>query len=305
MSQKETICVVDWGSSRGRASFVSNGRIVDSVEWGEGILHGTMGDKRQYLESQIAEKLEKNEVSIVLALGMAGSRTGIAESPYLSCPVNVTGWVRGAVSAGKIGLANLVVFPGISTMRSPGNLPGVMRGEEAELFSLGGISGTCVAVLPGTHSKWVWLQENEIQNFETYPTGEVFQHWITSRSVASLVQSPSKFSMDGFRWGMNLANQSSDLLATLFSLRSSCLLGKIGSEKLSGAISGALIRSEVRSGLALSDRTQKFILVASGLLADLYAEAFAREEVALEFFAPDHAVLVDSWLNLGPVRNRR
>lgn len=303
MSHEETVCVVDWGSSRGRASFVDDGRIVDTADWTEGILFGNDGDKRRFLERQIAERLEEHQASTVLAIGMTGSRTGILETGYLPCPVNLIDWVRSAVPAGRIGLADLLIFPGVKTMRSPGNLSGVMRGEEAELFSVRGISDSCVAILPGTHSKWVWSQGNEILNFETYPTGEVFRQWKTSGSVASLIQTPGDFSMDGFRRGMDFANRSSDFLSTLFSLRSSCLLGEISPQHLIGAISGLLIRTEVRSGLALSDRTQNFILIASGLLAELYTEALTQEGVSLESHAPDHAVLVDRWLSLGSVRN--
>jgi 2-dehydro-3-deoxygalactonokinase len=304
MNGADAVCVVDWGSSRGRASFIANGEIFESVEWEEGILHGTQVDKRTYLESQLAEKLDKNDVSTVLGFGMVGSRSGITETPYLPCPVSLEEWIAGATLAGQIGHSDFFIFPGVSTSQSPENLSGVMRGEEAEVFSVTGLSDWSVAVLPGTHSKWVWLEEGKIENFETYPTGEVFQQWKTSGSLSPLMNPQDEFSNYGFGWGMELAEKSHDPMAALFSLRSSCLLGEIAPEDLLGAVSGLLIRLEVRSGLASSGRHQSFALVASGVHAGLYSQAFAAEGISLSSFVPNHVALAENWQNLGPLRSR-
>ncbi len=303
MNGEGAVCVVDWGSSRGRASVIADGQIVESVEWDEGILQGTQRDKRTYLESQIAEKLYETGVSTVLGVGMLGSRSGITETRYLPCPVSLEEWVAGATPAGQIGPADFFIFPGVSTSQSPGNLSSVMRGEEAEVFSVAGLSGSLVAVLPGTHSKWVWLNDGKIENFETYPTGEVFQQWKTSGSLSPLMTSGDHISADGFRWGMNLAEKSHDPMAALFSLRSSCLLSEIPSEDIVGAISGLLIRSEVRSGLASTGRHQHVALIATGTQADLYGQALAVEGITFNLFVPNHVALAETWQNLGPIRS--
>ena len=303
VSSAGAVCVVDWGSSRGRASFVDDGKIVDSVEWEEGILHGALTDKRSYLELQIAGKLQKYDVSTVLGFGMIGSRSGLAETPYLPCPVSSQEWVAGAISAGQIGPADLFIFSGVSTSQSPGNLSSVMRGEEAEVFSVADLSGSSIAILPGTHSKWVTLEEGRIQNFETYPTGEVFQHWKTSGSLSPLIGLHDEISTYGFTWGMNLAEKSDDPMAALFSIRSSCLLGEITTEEVVGAISGLLIRSEVRSGLASTGREEDFALIGSGIYTDLYVQAFAAEGIAIKHFAPSHIALVNTWQTRVPLRS--
>lgn len=297
------MCVVDWGSSRGRASFIANGEILEIVDWDEGILHGTEKDKRTYLESQIAEKLSKNNVSTVLGFGMVGSRSGITETRYLPCPVSRGEWVAGATPAGQIGPADLLIFPGVSTSRSPRDLSSVMRGEEAEVFSVIGLSGSSVAILPGTHCKWIWVEDGKIENFETYPTGEVFQQWKTSASLSPFLNPDDEISDHGFRRGMDLAEKSHDPMAALFSLRSMCLLGEIAPRDILGAISGLLIRSEVRSGLGSSDRHQDFALLATGMHADLYSQALAAEGISFNLFVPNHVALAETWQNLGPLRS--
>ena len=85
VSSAGAVCVVDWGSSRGRASFIDDGKIVDSVEWEEGILHGALTDKRSYLDLQIAGKLQKYDVPTVLGFGMIGSRSGHGCWHYCCC----------------------------------------------------------------------------------------------------------------------------------------------------------------------------------------------------------------------------
>lgn len=146
-------------------------------------------------------------------------------------------------------------------------------------------------------------RKGRIQNFETYPTGEVFQHWKTSGSLSPLIGLHDEISTDGFTWGMNLAEKSDDPMAALFSIRSSCLLGEITTKEVVGAISGLLIRSEVRSGLASTGREQDFALIGSGIHTDLYAQAFAAEGISIQHFAPSPIALVKTWQTRVPLRS--
>jgi 2-dehydro-3-deoxygalactonokinase len=303
VKSSKVFCVVDWGSSHGRAWFISNGVVVDELNWNEGILNPETGNKQQYLDMKISHKIFEHNVSTVLAVGMIGSKNGILETHFLSCPVSFEKWISESQDAGTIGSAHLRIFPGVSTKASPKNLPGVMRGEEYELFSTRGRIEAPVIVLPGTHSKWVWIENGEITNFETYPTGEMFQQWKTSGAISSLLPDSQQISKDGFSQGLSLADQSDNVGATLFSLRASHLLGGLAAENLLGVLSGVLIGSEVRSGLSRSDRPQEIAVVGSGVLADLYERALFAAGLEVIKVTPDPRVFVKHWVEFASVRS--
>ena len=61
--------------------------------------------------------------------------------------------------------------PGIST-RDPGGMPDVIRGEETQVLGASK-GGTEHFVTPGTHSKWITVNDREITGFSSYMTGEV------------------------------------------------------------------------------------------------------------------------------------
>ena len=301
MTIHDSLCVIDWGSSRGRAWIIRSGTIVDSLEWDHGVLTADVGDKRKFLESRIAGALEVHEVETVLGVGMIGSRSGIAETPYLECPVNVAAWVEQSVEAGRVGQASLRLFPGVSSHRSPGGSPGIMRGEEFGVFSLIGNRDHSLFVLPGTHSKWVWTQGESIENFETYPTGEMFHQWRNTGSMSSLLAGFEQVTERGFQLGMGIARDVSNLPSALFSLRARVMLHELDPQDLLGALSGALIMSEVLAGRSNSPGHTKVLLVGSGEVSELYELALQAEGFSVQRAPSDPLSFADRWLKLDHV----
>ena len=99
------------------------------------------------------------------------------EAGYLDCPADRTVWARQATRIALNGIP-LVIGAGVAM---PADAPraDVMRGEEAQVF--GAIArdpalakGRHTLLLPGTHSKWVVVEDCAITSFTTFFTGEMF-----------------------------------------------------------------------------------------------------------------------------------
>ena len=78
--------------------------------------------------------------------------------PFISTPRNTA--------------AKYIFVPGISTRGADG-APDVIRGEETQVFGASE-GGSEHFVTPGTHSKWITVEDGEITGFSSYMTGEVF-----------------------------------------------------------------------------------------------------------------------------------
>lgn len=107
--------------------------------------------------------------------GMIGSRTGWIETSYIRCPTNIHGLAAKVVKTPDIYSHPTYIVPGITARSSSGD-PDVMRGEETQVFgALVDHQGDSVlACIPGTHSKWIRVENRAISSFSTFMTNEIF-----------------------------------------------------------------------------------------------------------------------------------
>src|SRR5581483_9532622 len=164
--------------------------------------------------------------------GMVGSSLGWLQAPYVPCPARPEQIAAACLgiedeprSAGRgMGAPRIHVVPGLSC-RNRFGAPDVLRGEETQL--LGALTlveelrtGPQLACLPGTHTKWVMLQDGQVRDFFTAPTGELFA---VLRDHSVLVrQSRETFATEAFEEGLaSVAEQpTTQLLHRLFECRS-------------------------------------------------------------------------------------
>ena len=108
----------------------------------------------------------------VLASGMIGSKQGWIEVPYKKTPCNLNN-IKFIFPSVRDNRFSIKIFSGISQS----NNPDVMRGEETQiagfLYDDPNFNGSIC--LPGTHSKWVQIENGNIVNFKTFMTGELFE----------------------------------------------------------------------------------------------------------------------------------
>ena len=250
---------VDWGTTNFRAFRLgADGTILDRRTAARGILHVEAGAFAAALQAEIGDWLAGGERHVLLC-GMIGSRQGWQEVPYLRCPAGAAE-LAGAVATVAFAGAELRLVPGVTTVDVQG-VPDVMRGEE-----LGGSGLVC---LPGTHAKWVRLQERRIAGFTTHMTGEVFGA-LREHTILGRMMHDAPLDTAAFDRGVARSADSGGLLHHLFGVRALGLMGSLAEDAAPSYLSGLLIGTEVRSALTPGTAVH---LIGAEQLSARYARA--------------------------------
>lgn len=255
------LLAVDWGTSNRRIFGISGDR-VDSRQDEQGILAG--GD----LDTAVAALVDEAGGAPLLLAGMIGSNRGWVEAPYVPAPAGVA----------AIGAALVRPRPGVLLV--PGVVdptrPDVMRGEEVQLLgalAMGAIGGG-LCCHPGTHSKWVEIEDGAIARFRTVMTGDLFAA-LKARSILSdLLEQPADDEAS-FAAGVDHALTNPDLPAELFTVRARVLTGALPAAAAASYVSGLLIGTDIRIGLGRI-RADVVPLIGDPLLCGRFARALER-----------------------------
>jgi 2-dehydro-3-deoxygalactonokinase len=265
--------VVDWGSSNFRAYlFSDSGEIAQEHQAAAGILSVKNSAFEATLEREIGHWIDAD--SDIFLSGMITSRNGWHETPYVETPADLAALAANAREMTSSRGARLRFLPGVAA-RTP--LPDVMRGEEIQVFGTIAPDETVTIVLPGTHSKWVRVEDGRIVGFRTFLTGEIFALLKAHSIVGRLIPGePVPFDAAAFIGGVKQAcgPESSGLLHDVFTARSGALLGNFGPEQITDRLSGIVIGHELRGGLALGWTKGALRLVGEPGLSARYSEAF-------------------------------
>jgi 2-dehydro-3-deoxygalactonokinase len=146
-----------------------------------------------------------------------------------------------------------------------------MRGEEVQLLGAAAAGMTPIDALlcqPGTHCKWARMRHGALSDFVTTMTGEMFSllkdHSLIGREMLGPVADD-----DAFRDGV-AESAKGDLLASLFSVRPSSLLGLRSARDAASIVSGLLIGADVR---AHAKSGEDVYLLADPTFGALYSRA--------------------------------
>lgn len=247
------LLALDWGTSSLRAYLLAAGtaerpQTLALRHSPSGIMHLPPGGYSVALEQVCGDWQTQYPHLPLLAAGMVGSAQGWVEAPYVPCPASAAQLATALATVAENGLR---IVPGVL---QAGALPNVMRGEETQIIGALALSGRRegLFVLPGTHSKWVQVQEAAIQAFTTFMTGELFAVLRGQTILGRLMSDGNSDDDAGFRRGLNTAlHERGGLAATLFSVRSLGLTGQLGPQQLAAYLSGLLIGAELAGALAL------------------------------------------------------
>ena len=132
---RHPVVLGDWGTSRLRLYLATGARaiavtVVDECAGpGIGALTESASDT---LRKALAPWRQRYPISRVVLCGMAGSRNGLLEVPYLSMPVEPARWLE---RCGILRDADLDIAVGAGIGgENTGGVPDAMRGEEAQIF---------------------------------------------------------------------------------------------------------------------------------------------------------------------------
>ena len=280
----QNLIALDWGTSSFRGYLLDKEcRILENIEADAGILSVAAGGYEEVLRDQLRRFAEPITGTPIIASGMITSRHGWLETPYVACPAGKAALAAALCPLEVAGLGTIWFVPGAKQL-SP--LPDIMRGEESQLAGIDS-NGRRTALLPGTHSKWVTLEDGLIISFTTFLTGDLFKAVLQQtilRTTTEGIWSEDAF-RDGVKEGFSRMQQGLGLLSGLFQVRAKSILGLSAEEGARSYLSGMLIGCEIGESAAGGFATTQPVLVIGGKqLADIYLlalkECGLRGEVA-------------------------
>jgi 2-dehydro-3-deoxygalactonokinase len=271
----------DWGTTHLRLFLCDeSGKVLDSVT-GPG---AAAGDFARVFDSLVARWPSSGQAIPTVLSGMVGSNIGWIQAPYLACPARPQD-IAAACACVREGRIRIV--PGLSC-RNRFDAPDVMRGEETQI--LGALElqpdlrqGRRLLCLPGTHTKWVLLEEGVINDFLTAPTGELFT-LLRDRSVLVREPGPTDGSTStAFERALAEFERfpAAQVLHRLFECRSRTLAGDLESHEAAAFLSGLLIASDIAGALSLfapSLESQAVHMIGAPQLTELYAKGLASQD---------------------------
>jgi 2-dehydro-3-deoxygalactonokinase len=282
----------DWGTSSLRLRLVGmdGQKVLAEVMSAQGIA-GTFESWKQsgkgaenrvsfyqsVLKGQITALEEKTGSPLqgipLVVSGMASSNIGMMELPYKELPFRADGsdLKTGILEATDDFNHPVIVVSGGKTDRD------VMRGEETQLAGCTPLAGRAplagcapgkgdagqLFLFPGTHSKHIFVKDQNALRFKTYMTGEFFSLLSRNSILSGSVREGERNMPASFEEGVMEATRT-NLLNSAFFVRTNSLFGKYTPEENYYYMSGLLIGTELKELIDLpfpltvvGDETQK------------------------------------------------
>ena len=278
---------VDWGTSTFRAYLVQNNKVSDTIETKDGIKFVKSHLFEQTLLSLIDRWLDDDEITEILASGMVGSKQGWEEAPYQQIPCNLKK-LNHITPTLKDNRISLKIFSGISQTHQPD----IMRGEETQIAGFlnetPNFNGSIC--LPGTHSKWVEIRNNNIIKFKTFMTGELFEI-ISKNSVLIHSVEAEKIDKMELLKSVDKILQKPELFSNaLFQLRADDLINSKGPTIYKSRLSGYLLAIELLGSVEFW-KNKDIVLIGNPDLTEMYQFVLNKKVKSIKKFLSSDMVL--------------
>jgi 2-dehydro-3-deoxygalactonokinase len=274
----ERYVVGDWGTSRLRLFLCEGpGTILDTVD-GPGVA-AVKTPFDTLFESMMRPWETQYGALTAVMCGMIGSSIGWVQAPYVNCPANPEKIIDGCIALRS---GNIHIVPG-ARCENRLRAADFMRGEETQILGALTLDSTLrrgrrLLCLPGTHTKWVLLEDGIMSEFLTALTGELFGA-LRDHSVLVPADSRSEtVSGAAFEEGVKRFDDfpQTQVLHRLFECRSRMLNGELGAHSAVAFLSGLLIAADVSGALQVFGASQaktSVHLIGEPQLTQLYAAA--------------------------------
>lgn len=292
-SNVPAVAAVDWGTTRMRVWLVDkSGKVLAERRGDDGLITAQQKGFSTLLEGHL-KALAAPEALPVIICGMAGSRQGWLEAPYVGVPAPI-GAILGGAARVPGQSRDIRIVPGLAQRLA--DAPDVMRGEETQLAGAGlPAKGRQLVCMPGTHSKWVLVEDGAVAGFGTWPTGELFSvlagHSILRHSLGEHPKPVTPKNPFFRRWCEIALADGGDVMSRLFSIRAAGLLQDLKADDAAACLSGLLIGGEIASARRRHGAgAASVVLIASGALAALYQAALGIAGLDVRSVDADEAV---------------
>ena len=285
----------DWGTSHLRLFLCRGDHVLDQREGpGIGVLSAQpdRGDFAAILAKLMTDWTRDRGRLPVYFSGMVGSRNGWREAPYVPCPADSRALAASVLRFESSGQP-ISIAPGVQCT-NPRGVPDVMRGEETQI--VGALSenpqlakGRHVLGLPGTHTKWVLVEDGQIASFQTSFAGELYallrDHSTLARAGGTAADDDTSMHRDSFDLGLTRSRQLAGvpLSHVLFEIRSRQLIEGLPRSAALAVLSGLIIEQDVSGALPLFEsvlsKSRTLHLIGAPHLLELYRQAFSAHQV--------------------------
>jgi 2-dehydro-3-deoxygalactonokinase len=283
------LVALDWGTTSQRAWLLGDdGRILESRRRERGLLSTSAAGTERIREHEAAfdevcsDWLRANPALPAIACGMVGSAQGWEETGYLTVPTDLVIDAADLIAV-RHELGELHLVPGLR-MAPHGTVPGdLMRGEETQLIGvldfLPDADGPLTVVLPGTHTKWVRVDNRKVVSFTTAMSGELYA-LVLRHGILALTADRGQRDDAAFTRGLTAAAANErGLAAELFGARALVLDGLLNPAAMPDYVSGVIIADEVRHQLPHHAHPGRIVLCGTTDLCRRYASALGRHGV--------------------------
>lgn len=293
LTNPPVLIALDWGTSSLRAYAMGpGGQVLGSRRSEHGVMHLPAGPDihtpseafEAALQSLCGDWLTSHPDARLIACGMVGSAQGWREARYRDVPARASELAMAITAIERPGGQTLHVVPGLL---QSGELPNVMRGEETQIAGVlqsltdeGPAPSRLVVGLPGTHTKWAWIERSAVTRFETFMTGEVYaalsRHTILGRTMVN----GAPHDESAFTRGLSVARSARSalgVLSTVFSVRTLGLTGQLAGSAQSDYLSGLLIGHEVAALAPTLQDDAAVVLCGEPLLCLRYSTALEAQ----------------------------
>ena len=200
---------IDTGTTNTRVTVWQGKNAIHTEKREVGVRMTSIEGNNRKLKATVRECLEaalhrcginEQEVEIIIASGMISSELGLCEIPRATAPGSAEKLAGQCVKKEipEVSMLHPIFFiPGVQNY-TPGveawncSSMDIMRGEEVETFGLLSrekIKGPVVLVLPGSHTKYVYVnKKDEIQGCTTTMAGEILMELTRSSIISSSLQ---------------------------------------------------------------------------------------------------------------------
>ncbi|MCR5879270.1 2-dehydro-3-deoxygalactonokinase [Phenylobacterium sp. J367] len=280
----------DWGTTTLRAwTLDADGGVIDHREFDVGVSRLAPGEAAERFRDTVRPAFGAETLPAILC-GMIGSNLGWTVAPYADCPAGLDDLAR-CLMAVEPGVR---IIPGMRSVGLAG-APDVMRGEETQLMGWLAADparrrGRRVICHPGTHAKWMLLENGRLVRFVTAMTGELFA--VLGRHSVLKSDAPAGDEA-AFAEGLAAAGDGDALAARLFTARSRVVGGRKPAESTPSYLSGLLIGAEVAATPRLLGLVgdEPVTLLGDAALCALYETALTRRGIPHETFDGEAAAV--------------
>ncbi|MBL4646634.1 MAG: 2-dehydro-3-deoxygalactonokinase [Rhizobiales bacterium] len=211
--------------------------------------------------------------------GMAGSRQGWQEALYLACPTALGELATQTTPIKTSSGRSVQIVSGLLFEDGHGQAD-IMRGEETQIAGLLASQPDFVglAIMPGTHCKWVEVRQSRVLRFQTFLTGELYALLATHSILRHSLATDSKIDANNPAFLKGLDDTFSGkvpLMSGLFQIRAQDVLNNVQQEESAARLSGMMIGAEFAAAKAsgLLNNVQNACIIGGSSLAPLYAKA--------------------------------